>query len=187
MARTGGSNRTENRRFLPVPIGLWNRWFAVPIILEPKISDSDRFRFPPVPVQIQFEPPVLVLGTVIWSPLVLGFGDYMLSAWRKFPFVIDLKPVIQFQFRIIFSKKTKMEKLKEILKQAEEFWAILKMKMAARRALRCIPQKPEWVFSYSMLDKFARVLAIAISQHVDPEFRNADLKLKLKLVLLISS
>ncbi|XP_020533524.1 squalene synthase 1 isoform X2 [Jatropha curcas] len=66
-----------------------------------------------------------------------------------------------------------MEKLKEILKQAEEFWAILKMKMAARRALRCIPQKPEWVFSYSMLDKFARVLAIAISQHVDPEFRNA--------------
>ncbi|KAF5951475.1 hypothetical protein HYC85_009419 [Camellia sinensis] len=66
----------------------------------------------------------------------------------------------------------KMGSLGAILKHPDDFYPLMKLKMAARRAEKNIPPEPHWGFCYSMLHKVSRSFALVIQQ-LDTELRNA--------------
>ncbi|XP_021753508.1 squalene synthase-like isoform X1 [Chenopodium quinoa] len=65
-----------------------------------------------------------------------------------------------------------MGSLGAILKHPDEFYPLLKLKMAVKEAERQIPPEPHWGFCYSMLHKVSRSFALVIQQ-LGTELRNA--------------
>ncbi|KAK9677804.1 hypothetical protein RND81_11G168700 [Saponaria officinalis] len=65
-----------------------------------------------------------------------------------------------------------MANLSAILKYPDEFYPLLKLKMAIKEAEKQIPQEHHWGFCYSMLHKVSRSFALVIQQ-LGPELRNA--------------
>lgn len=59
-----------------------------------------------------------------------------------------------------------------IVKHPDEFYPLLKLKMAAKNAEKQIPAEPHWGFCYSMLHKVSRSFALVIQQ-LGVELRNA--------------
>ncbi|KAI7744254.1 hypothetical protein M8C21_021160 [Ambrosia artemisiifolia] len=66
-----------------------------------------------------------------------------------------------------------MGSLKAVLKHPDDFYPLLKLKMAAKKAEKQIPSEPHWGFSYSMLHKVSRSFALVIQQ-LHPELRDAS-------------
>nr|ANM71227.1 squalene synthase [Siraitia grosvenorii] len=65
-----------------------------------------------------------------------------------------------------------MGSLGAILRHPDDFYPLLKLKMAARHAEKQIPPEPHWGFCYTMLHKVSRSFALVIQQ-LAPELRNA--------------
>ncbi|XP_021738705.1 squalene synthase-like [Chenopodium quinoa] len=65
-----------------------------------------------------------------------------------------------------------MGSLGAILKHPDEFYPLLKLKMAVKEAEKQIPPEPHWGFCYSMLHKVSRSFALVIQQ-LGTELRNA--------------
>ncbi|KAG2397941.1 Squalene synthase [Vigna angularis] len=65
-----------------------------------------------------------------------------------------------------------MGSLGSILKHPDDFYPLLKLKMAARNAEKQIPPEPHWAFCYTMLHKVSRSFALVIQQ-LDTDLRNA--------------
>jgi farnesyl-diphosphate farnesyltransferase len=65
-----------------------------------------------------------------------------------------------------------MGSLGAILKNPDDLYPLLKLKMAARHAEKQIPPEPHWAFCYTMLQKVSRSFAMVIQQ-LDSELRNA--------------
>ncbi|KAK7312300.1 hypothetical protein VNO77_36068 [Canavalia gladiata] len=65
-----------------------------------------------------------------------------------------------------------MGSLGAILKRPDDFYPLLKLKMAARNAEKQIPSEPHWGFCYSMLHKVSRSFSLVIQQ-LGSELRNA--------------
>lgn len=65
-----------------------------------------------------------------------------------------------------------MGSLGAILKHPEEFYPLLKLKMAMKEAEKQIPPEPHWGFCYSMLHNVSRSFALVIQQ-LGTELRNA--------------
>uniref|UniRef100_A0A5B7A2A6 Squalene synthase n=1 Tax=Davidia involucrata TaxID=16924 RepID=A0A5B7A2A6_DAVIN len=65
-----------------------------------------------------------------------------------------------------------MGSLGAILRHPDDFYPLLKVKMAARHAEKQIPPEPHWSFCYTMLHKVSRSFAFVIQQ-LDTELRNA--------------
>nr|ALM23544.1 squalene synthase [Artemisia annua] len=65
-----------------------------------------------------------------------------------------------------------MSSLKAVLKHPDDFYPLLKLKMAAKKAEKQIPSQPHWAFSYSMLHKVSRSFALVIQQ-LNPQLRDA--------------
>jgi farnesyl-diphosphate farnesyltransferase len=65
-----------------------------------------------------------------------------------------------------------MGSLGAFLKHPDDFYPLLKLKMAARHAEKQIPQVPHWGFCYSMLHKVSRSFALVIQQ-LGTELRDA--------------
>ncbi|XP_058113635.1 squalene synthase 1-like [Magnolia sinica] len=65
-----------------------------------------------------------------------------------------------------------MGSLAAILKHPEDFYALVKLKIAAVQAEKQIPPDPHWAFCYTMLHKVSRSFALVIQQ-LRPELRNA--------------
>uniref|UniRef100_A0AB38Z7H8 Squalene synthase n=1 Tax=Paeonia suffruticosa TaxID=45171 RepID=A0AB38Z7H8_PAESU len=65
-----------------------------------------------------------------------------------------------------------MGSLGAILKNPDDFYPLLKLKMAAKNAEKQIPQVPHWCFCYTMLHKVSRSFAFVIQQ-LDTDLRNA--------------
>ncbi|KAG6711787.1 hypothetical protein I3842_05G071300 [Carya illinoinensis] len=65
-----------------------------------------------------------------------------------------------------------MGSLGAVLKNPDDFYPLLKLKMAARHAEKQIPREPHWAFCYTMLHKVSRSFALVIQQ-LTPELRNA--------------
>ncbi|XP_062076882.1 squalene synthase 1-like [Humulus lupulus] len=65
-----------------------------------------------------------------------------------------------------------MGSLAALLKHPDDFYPLLKLKMAARHAEKQIPPVPHWGFCYSMLHKVSRSFALVIQQ-LGPELRDA--------------
>nr|ABQ96265.1 squalene synthase [Psammosilene tunicoides] len=65
-----------------------------------------------------------------------------------------------------------MGSLGAILKYPDEFYPLLKLKMAIKEAEKQIPQEHHWGFCYSMLHKVSRSFALVIQQ-LGTELRNA--------------
>ncbi|XP_047325770.1 squalene synthase 2 [Impatiens glandulifera] len=65
-----------------------------------------------------------------------------------------------------------MGSLGAILRHPDDFYPLLKLKMAMRHAEKQIPQEPHWGFCYSMLHKVSRSFALVIQQ-LDTDLRNA--------------
>ncbi|KAF5786123.1 Squalene synthase [Helianthus annuus] len=65
-----------------------------------------------------------------------------------------------------------MGSLKAVLKHPDDFYPLLKLKMAAKKAEKQIPAEPHWGFCYSMLHKVSRSFALVIQQ-LNPELRDA--------------
>ncbi|KAG4985131.1 hypothetical protein JHK86_032822 [Glycine max] len=65
-----------------------------------------------------------------------------------------------------------MGSLGAILKHPDDFYPLLKLKMAARNAEKQIPPEPHWAFCYTMLHKVSRSFALVIQQ-LGTELRNA--------------
>ena len=65
-----------------------------------------------------------------------------------------------------------MGSLKAVLKHPDDFYPLLKLKMAAKAAEKQIPSEPHWGFCYSMLHKVSRSFALVIQQ-LNPELRDA--------------
>jgi farnesyl-diphosphate farnesyltransferase len=65
-----------------------------------------------------------------------------------------------------------MGSLGAILKNPDDFYPLLKLKMAARHAEKQIPAEPHWAFCYTMLNKVSRSFAMVIQQ-LGSELRNA--------------
>nr|ARE29887.1 squalene synthase [Cucumis sativus]ARE29888.1 squalene synthase [Cucumis sativus] len=65
-----------------------------------------------------------------------------------------------------------MGSLGAILKHPDDFYPLLKLKIAARHAEKQIPPEPHWGFCYTMLHKVSRSFALVIQQ-LKPELRNA--------------
>ncbi|KAL3730808.1 hypothetical protein ACJRO7_027783 [Eucalyptus globulus] len=61
-------------------------------------------------------------------------------------------------------KNIPLRSLGEILEHPEDFYPLLKMKMAARNAEMQIPQQPQWRFCYFLLPKVSRSFALLIQQ-----------------------
>ncbi|KAF5443865.1 hypothetical protein F2P56_036389 [Juglans regia] len=59
-----------------------------------------------------------------------------------------------------------------ILKHPDDFYPLMKLKIAARHAEKQIPPEPHWAFCYSMLHKVSRSFALVIQQ-LPTELRNA--------------
>nr|ABG66304.1 squalene synthase [Polygala tenuifolia] len=65
-----------------------------------------------------------------------------------------------------------MGSLGAVLKHPDDFYPLLKLKLAVRHAEKQIPHEPHWGFSYSMLHKVSRSFALVIQQ-LDTDLRNA--------------
>ncbi|KAI4297663.1 hypothetical protein L6164_037545 [Bauhinia variegata] len=65
-----------------------------------------------------------------------------------------------------------MGSLGSILRHLDDFYPLLKLKMAVRRAEKQIPPEPHWGFCYSMLHKVSRSFSLVIQQ-LGTELRNA--------------
>ncbi|KAL9238243.1 hypothetical protein vseg_012693 [Gypsophila vaccaria] len=65
-----------------------------------------------------------------------------------------------------------MGSLGAILKHPDEFYPLLKLKMAVKEAEKQIPQELHWGFCYSMLHKVSRSFALVIQQ-LNTDLRNA--------------
>ncbi|XP_050233606.1 squalene synthase 1-like [Mercurialis annua] len=65
-----------------------------------------------------------------------------------------------------------MGSLGAILRNPDDLYPLLKLKMAARHAEKQIPPQPHWGFCYSMLHKVSRSFALVIQQ-LDIELRDA--------------
>nr|AAV58897.1 squalene synthase [Centella asiatica] len=65
-----------------------------------------------------------------------------------------------------------MGSLGAILKHPDDFYPLLKLKMAARHAEKQIPPEPHWAFCYSMLHKVSRSFGLVIQQ-LGPQLRDA--------------
>ncbi|XP_004507500.1 squalene synthase 2 [Cicer arietinum] len=65
-----------------------------------------------------------------------------------------------------------MASLGAILKNPDDFFPLLKLKMAARNAEKQIPPEPHWGFCYSMLHKVSRSFGLVIQQ-LGTELRDA--------------
>ncbi|GAV62379.1 SQS_PSY domain-containing protein [Cephalotus follicularis] len=65
-----------------------------------------------------------------------------------------------------------MGSLAAILKHPDDFYPLLKMKMAARHAEKQIPSEPHWAFCYTMLHKVSRSFSLVIQQ-LGTDLRNA--------------
>ncbi|KAJ4831552.1 hypothetical protein Tsubulata_017981 [Turnera subulata] len=65
-----------------------------------------------------------------------------------------------------------MGSLGAVLKHPDDFYPLLKLKMAVRHAEKQIPPQPHWAFCYTMLHKVSRSFALVIQQ-LGPELRNA--------------
>ncbi|KAF7810838.1 squalene synthase [Senna tora] len=65
-----------------------------------------------------------------------------------------------------------MGSLGAILRHPDDFYPLLKLKMAVRRAEKQIPPEPHWGFCYTMLHKVSRSFALVIQQ-LGTELRNA--------------
>lgn len=65
-----------------------------------------------------------------------------------------------------------MVSLRAIMKNPDDFYPLLKLKMAARHAEKQIPPEPHWAFCYAMLLKVSRSFALVIQQ-LGAELRNA--------------
>lgn len=65
-----------------------------------------------------------------------------------------------------------MGSLGAILKHPDDFYPLMKLKMAARNAEKQIPPEPHWAFCYTMLHKVSRSFALVIQQ-LGTELRNA--------------
>ncbi|KAJ9132805.1 hypothetical protein P3X46_033638 [Hevea brasiliensis] len=65
-----------------------------------------------------------------------------------------------------------MGSLGAILKHPDDFYPLLKLKMASRNAEKQIPPEPHWRFCYSMLHKVSRSFALVIQQ-LGPQLRDA--------------
>ncbi|KAI9128176.1 hypothetical protein K1719_001169 [Acacia pycnantha] len=65
-----------------------------------------------------------------------------------------------------------MGSLGAILRHPDDFYPLLKLKMAVRHAEKQIPPEPHWGFCYSMLHKVSRSFGLVIQQ-LRPDLRNA--------------
>ncbi|XP_022725593.1 squalene synthase-like [Durio zibethinus] len=65
-----------------------------------------------------------------------------------------------------------MGSLGALVKYPNDFYPLLKLKMAARHAEKQIPSEPHWAFCFSMLHKVSRSFALVIQQ-LDTQLRNA--------------
>jgi len=65
-----------------------------------------------------------------------------------------------------------MGSIKAILKNPDDLFPLLKLKIAARNAEKQIPPEPHWGFCYSMLHKVSRSFGLVIQQ-LGPELRDA--------------
>ncbi|KAG4160530.1 hypothetical protein ERO13_D01G003500v2 [Gossypium hirsutum] len=65
-----------------------------------------------------------------------------------------------------------MGSLGALMKHPDDFYPLLKLKMAARNAEKQIPSEPHWGFCFSMLHKVSRSFALVIQQ-LDTELRHA--------------
>jgi farnesyl-diphosphate farnesyltransferase len=65
-----------------------------------------------------------------------------------------------------------MGSLKAILKNPDDLFPLLKLKIAARNAEKQIPPEPHWGFCYSMLHKVSRSFGLVIQQ-LGTELRDA--------------
>ncbi|KAK2665428.1 hypothetical protein Ddye_004002 [Dipteronia dyeriana] len=65
-----------------------------------------------------------------------------------------------------------MGTLGAVLKHPDDFYPLLKLKMAARYAEKQIPPEPHWAFCYTMLHKVSRSFALVIQQ-LGTDLRNA--------------
>ncbi|XP_059647609.1 squalene synthase 1 isoform X2 [Cornus florida] len=65
-----------------------------------------------------------------------------------------------------------MGSLGAIVKHPDDFYPLLKLKMAARHAEKQIPSEPHWAFCYTMLQKVSRSFALVIQQ-LGTDLRNA--------------
>ncbi|KAK8700060.1 hypothetical protein V6N13_018465 [Hibiscus sabdariffa] len=65
-----------------------------------------------------------------------------------------------------------MGSLGALVKHPDDFYPLLKLKMASRHAEKQIPSEPHWAFCFSMLHKVSRSFALVIQQ-LDTELKNA--------------
>ncbi|GMJ12735.1 squalene synthase 1 [Hibiscus trionum] len=65
-----------------------------------------------------------------------------------------------------------MGSLGALVKHPDDFYPLLKLKLASRHAEKQIPSEPHWAFCFSMLHKVSRSFALVIQQ-LDTELKNA--------------
>ncbi|GLT30641.1 hypothetical protein SLA2020_054320 [Shorea laevis] len=65
-----------------------------------------------------------------------------------------------------------MGSLRAVLRHADDFYPLLKLKRAVRHAEKEIPSQPHWGFCYTMLHKVSRSFGLVIQQ-LGPELRKA--------------
>ncbi|KAE8668154.1 Squalene synthase [Hibiscus syriacus] len=65
-----------------------------------------------------------------------------------------------------------MGSLGALVKHPDDFYPLLKLKIACRHAEKQIPSEPHWAFCFTMLHKVSRSFALVIQQ-LDPNLRNA--------------
>ncbi|GMJ05622.1 squalene synthase 1 [Hibiscus trionum] len=65
-----------------------------------------------------------------------------------------------------------MGSLRALMKHPDDFYPLLKLKLAARNAEKQIPSAPHWAFCFSMLHKVSRSFALVIQQ-LDTQLKNA--------------
>ncbi|GMH02787.1 hypothetical protein Nepgr_004626 [Nepenthes gracilis] len=71
-----------------------------------------------------------------------------------------------------FSNSEVMGTVRAILQHPDDFYPLLKLKMAVAQAEKQIPPEPHWGFCYSMLHKVSRSFALVIQQ-LGSDLRNA--------------
>ncbi|KAK9025271.1 hypothetical protein V6N11_038140 [Hibiscus sabdariffa] len=99
------------------------------------------------------------------------------SSWAKIPPSLQL---FGFNYTLVFFSSgsdlkclvSKMGSLGALMKHPDDFYPLLKLKMAARHAEQQIPSEPHWGFCFSMLHKVSRSFALVIQQ-LDTQLRNA--------------
>lgn len=65
-----------------------------------------------------------------------------------------------------------MVNLSSTLRNPDDFYPLVKLKLAMRKAEKQIPAEPHWAFCYSMLHKVSRSFALVIQQ-LDTDLRDA--------------